>query len=85
MMADSQKEGRASSGGRRIDDHAFWAGKGGKNMVLPDGGGKTKIVESAEGAGSLGHYEDTNETIVSQQRAGDKKIKSHPHKSGYRN
>jgi hypothetical protein len=71
--------------GRRIDDHAFWAGSGGKNMVLPDGGGKTKTVESAEGFGALGHYEDTNETIVSQQKMASKKVHGHPHKTGYRN
>jgi hypothetical protein len=72
-------------GGRLINDHKFWAGGPGKDMVLPDGGGKTKTVESADGAGALGHYEDTNETIVSQQRMGEKKLRSHPHKTGYRN
>lgn len=72
-------------GGRHIEDHSFWAGGHGHNSVLPDGPHKTKNVESAEGFGALGHYEDTNETIVSQQKMSAKKVHGHPHKTGYRN
>ena len=84
-MKDSQKEGRASSGGQRIDDHSFWAVSKGKDSVFPDGPHKTKMESSAEGAGSKMDYEDTTEKIKSQQVAGVGKIKSHPMKPGYRN
>ena len=68
--------------GRRIDDHSFWAGKGSGGSVLPLGS-KMKQESSAEGAGSLGKYEDTTETIKSQQEMGIGKAKSHPMKPGY--
>ncbi len=84
MMADSQKEGRASSGGQRIDDHSFWAGKAGKDMVMPQGV-HTKSESSAEGAGSEMDYEDTTEKVKSQQQMGVGKIKSHPMKPLHRN
>ncbi len=71
--------------GRKIDDHSFWAGSKGVNSVLPDGPHKTKVESSAEGAGAVSRYEDTTETIKSQQVAGVKKIKAHPMKPGYRN
>ena len=84
-MADSQKMGKASSGGQRIDDHSFWAGGRGKDSVFPDGPHKTKMESSAEGAGSEMDYEDTTEKIKSQQVAGVGKVKAHPMKPGYRN
>lgn len=71
-------------GGRHIEDHAFWAGSHGKGTVMPDGA-KTKEVSSAEGFGALSHYEDTNETIVSQQDMAKRKVHGHPHKPGTRN
>jgi len=83
-MKDSQKEGRASSGGQRIDDHSFWAGGKSKNSVLSEGV-KHKGESSAEGAGSLMKYEDSTEAIKSQQNMGKAKIKGHPMKSEYRN
>ncbi len=83
-MADSQKEGHASSGGQRIDDHSFWAGAKGKSDVFPDGPHKVKNESSAEGAGSLMHYEDTTEAIKSVQVMGEKQAKRHPLKTGYR-
>lgn len=70
--------------GRRIDDHGSWVGKGGHGTVFPDGA-KTKAVEHSEGFGGLSHYEDTNETIVSQQRMNVKKVHGHPQKAGHRN
>lgn len=70
--------------GRRIDDHSFWAGGKSKGSVFPEGN-KIKHETSAEGAGGLNHYEDTTETIRSQQVMGEKKMKSHPQKTGYRN
>ena len=85
-MADSQKMGsKVSSGGQRIDDHSFWAGSKGKDSVFPDGPHKTKEESSAEGAGSLSHYEDTTETIKSQQEMGIRTAKARPMKSGHRN
>jgi hypothetical protein len=71
-------------GGRHIDDHSFWAGGHGKGTVMPDGA-KTKQVSSTDGFGALGHYEDTNETIVSQQNMAKTKVHGHPHKPGTRN
>jgi hypothetical protein len=86
MAADSQKMGsKVSSGGRRIDDHSFWAGKAGKDSRFPDGPYKTKDESSAEGAGSVMKYEDTTESIREQQMNGDKKIKGRPMKPTYRN
>jgi len=70
--------------GRKIDDHSFWAGGKGKNAVMPDGV-HTKSESSAEGAGALSHYEDTTETIKSQQEMGKKKIHGHATKPGHRN
>ena len=86
-MADSQKMARgARSGGQRIDDHSFWAGKPGKDSRFPDGPHKTKDESSAEGEGSVMRYEDTTEAIKSAQMGMGKKIKSHPMKQpGYRN
>lgn len=83
-MEDSQKKGRGSSGGQRIDDHSAWMGSKGKNSVLPDGV-HTKTFTSAEGAGSEMDYEDTTEKIKAQQVMGVGKIKSHPMKPLHRN
>ncbi len=74
------------SGGRKIDDHSFWAGSKGKDSVFPDGPHKTKAESSAVGAGNLMKYEDTTEAIKSTQVEGVKKAKSLPMKQpGYRN
>lgn len=70
--------------GRRIDDHSNWIGGAGKNMVMPQGV-HTKSMSSEEGSGSLSHYEDTDETIKSQQAMSIRKAKAHPQKAGYRN
>lgn len=72
------------AGGRRIDDHKFWAGAKSKDSVFPKGV-HTKEEMSAEGAGSVKMYEDTTETIKSQQDEGISQAKRHPLKSGYRN
>jgi len=82
---DDSRPGTFKSGGQRIDDHSFWAGKGGKDSVFPDGPHKTKDEHSAEGSGSVSKYEDTTEAIKTQQMAGSKKIKSHPMTDSNRN
>ena len=69
--------------GRRIDDHSFWAGGHSKGSVFPEGA-RTKNESSAEGAGAVHHYEDTTETIKSQQEMGIKKAKGHAQRPGYR-
>jgi len=85
-MANSQKEGRAMSGGQRIDDHSFWAGGRSKASVFPDGPHKTRDESSAEGAGSVMKYEDTTQAIKATQVEGVKQIKGRPMKQpGYRN
>lgn len=76
MKGSGQRARNQEAGGRMIDDHSFWAGGPTEGSVLPLGA-KTKRIESAEGAGSLGRYEDTNEEIVKTQRESVKKIKSH--------
>ena len=71
--------------GRRINDHASFAGKGGKDSVLPIGN-KVKHERSAEGSGHIGmEYPDTTEAIHKDQMMGDSKIKGHKIKPGYRN
>lgn len=70
--------------GKKIDDHSFWAGGAGKNMVMPQGV-HTKSESSADGDGGLSKYEDTTETIKAQQEMGVKKVRNNPTKSLYRN
>lgn len=83
-MKDSQKMGsKVMSGGTRIDDHSFWAGKKGKDSVFPDGPHKCKDESSAEGVGNVMKYEDTTEAIKSVQMMSNKKVKGHPMKPGF--
>lgn len=84
-MKDSQKKGRGSSGGQKIDDHAFWAGRSSPGSVFPDGPHKLKMESSAEGAGSEMDYEDTTEKVKAQQMESVKQIKKNPMKPLYRN
>jgi hypothetical protein len=83
-MADSQKKGRGSSGGQRIDDHSFWAGGKSKESPLPMNS-KMKQYNSAESSGSEMDYEDTTEKIKSQQNMGVGKAKAYPQKPLHRN
>lgn len=71
------------SGGQRIDDHSFWAGKGGKGSVFPMEA-KMKEESSAEGAGHLREYEDTTEAIKRVQVEGERQAEKRPLKQGYR-
>lgn len=80
---DDTRPGSFKSGGQRIDDHSFWAGKPGKDSRFPDGA-HTKNESSAEGAGSEMEYEDTTEMIKKQQTEGTKQIKGRPLKTTYR-
>jgi hypothetical protein len=83
---DDSSKGSFKSGGQRIDDHSFWAGAKGKSSVFPDGPHKTKEETSAQGAGSVGKYEDTTESIRAGQVEGSNKIKARPMKQpDYRN
>ncbi len=74
-MADSQKQGKARSGGMRIDEHKFFAGSGSPQFPK---GVHTKNESSAEGAGSLMRYQDSTEEIRASQVAAEKKIKARP-------
>lgn len=69
--------------GRLINDHSFWAGSKSRGSVFPEGA-KVKEESSAEGAGAVDRYEDTTQAIKGCQEMGDKKVKSHMPKSGYR-
>jgi hypothetical protein len=71
--------------GRKIDDHSNWVGAHGKHAPLPEVGGKMKQETSADGFGALSHYEDTTDTIKSQQEMAKRKVHGHPHKPGTRN
>ncbi len=84
MPADSQKQGKAMSGGQRIDSHEFWAGAKGKLSPFPDGPHKCKDESSDGHSGSLMKYEDTSAQIKSQQMMNEKKAKSLPMKPSYR-
>jgi hypothetical protein len=80
------RPGTFKSGGQRIDDHSFWAGKGSPGSVFPDGPHKIKMESSAEGAGEVLKYEDTTEAIRAGQVEGAKKIRARPMKEpDYRN
>jgi hypothetical protein len=68
--------------GKSITDHKFFGGEGSPRFPK---GVHTKDESSAEGAGSVMKYEDTTETIKSQQEMGIGKAKSHPMKPGHRN
>jgi hypothetical protein len=68
--------------GKAITDHKFFAGSGSPKFPK---GVHTKDESPAVGAGSLSHYEDTTETIKSQQMMGTKKIHAHSQKAGHRN
>jgi hypothetical protein len=72
-------------GGQRIDDHKAWMGSKPSGEVFPHGPHKVKSERHAEGFGALGHYEDTNDAIVSQQEMNKRKVHGHPHKPGTRN
>ena len=72
------------SGGQKINDHGFWAGKKSKDSVFPMGV-HTKDESTAMDAGAVSKYEDTTEAIKSQQTMGAGKAKAHPMKTGYRN
>lgn len=67
---------------RKVDDHAFFAGKG--SPTFPEGVHR-KTFTSAEGAGHMSRYEDTEDQIKGQQEANIRKIKSQPMKDHYRN
>lgn len=72
------------SGGRKINDHSSWMGKGSNGSVFPMGA-KNKSESSAEGAAELMKYEDTTEAIRGVQEQAKGKVKAHALKSGYRN
>lgn len=71
------------SGGKRIDDHRFFAGGPSKESPMPMES-KMKQERSAEGAGHEVDYQDTTEAIKRVQEEGDRKAKARPLKSGYR-
>lgn len=76
MSGSGQRARNQTNGGMKIDDHASFCGSSTEDSPLPMGC-KMKRVESAEGAGSVMKYEDTNERIVQTQREGVKKTKAH--------
>jgi hypothetical protein len=70
--------------GRHINDHGSWIGSSSKESPLPMNS-KMMQEHSAEGFGALSHYEDTTDTIMSQQEMAKKKVHGHPQKAGHRN
>jgi len=71
-------------GGRRIDDHAFFAGSPLKGSIFPEGN-KVKEFKDGEGVGELMKYEDSAESIKSSQDMAKSKAKSHAQKPYHRN
>ena len=67
--------------GKSITDHKFFGGSGSPKFPK---GNHVKDESSAEGFGALAHYEDTTETIKSQQEMAKKKVHAHPTKPGTR-
>lgn len=76
MAGSGQRATGQSNGGMRIDDHAFFGGSAPAGQVFPNQA-KMKKVNSAEGAGEVMKYEDTNDRIVESQKDAVKKVKSH--------
>lgn len=64
------------SGGKKINDHAFWGGGPSKNSVLAEGV-KVKQEAGVEGAGMESDFQDTAEKIRSAQNMAVKKAKAH--------
>ena len=71
------------SGGKRIDDHKFFAGGMSKDSVLPTGV-HVKHEMSANSGGHETYYEDTTEAIRKTQDSMVSKMKGHKSKDGYR-
>jgi hypothetical protein len=71
-------------GGRKINDHSFWAGGSSKESVLPKET-KTMSISDVEGGGDLMRYEDTEKEISSMQRENVSKAERQNQKAGYRN
>lgn len=71
-------------GGRRIDDHSFWAGKAESGCVFPKGVHK-KEFSSADGAGELERYEQTSDEIQRMQEISEDKVERHGRKDFMRN
>lgn len=69
-------------GGRKIDDHKFFAGSGSPEFPK---GVHTKKYKSADSAGDVSEYEDTTEMIEKQQENGEREVKKRPLKSTHRN
>lgn len=70
------------SGGMKITDKAGWPGDSEQMMKSSN---RLKNYSSADGAGELGQYWDTTEKIKEQQDMGERKVKSHMPKPGYKN
>lgn len=70
-------------GGRKINDHSFFAGGMSKDSVLPKGV-HVKQESSAEGAGSVREYEDTSEKIKKQQAMSEGKMRAYAQKPHHR-
>ena len=68
--------------GRRIDDKGGWPGSSDAMMKSSN---RVKHYSSAEGSGHVGmDYSDTTEKVQRDQEHGDRKVKDHEMKPGYR-
>lgn len=72
------------AGGKRIDDHKFFAGGHSKGSVFPEGV-HTKQYSSDGHAGHLSEYEDTTEKLLAQQKMGEHHAEKHNRKPLHRN
>lgn len=71
------------SGARKIDDHAFFAGKMSKESVLPKGVHVKSMDKDYEG-GHLRSYEDQEKDIEMTQRKAEMHLKKHSQKEDYK-
>lgn len=71
-------------GGRKIDDHSFWAGAPSKGSVFPHGV-HSKQMEAGPSGGELVEYFDSAPKIKEVQDKAVSKMKSYATKPGYRN
>lgn len=71
-------------GGRKIDDHSFWAGSPAKGSVFPQGV-HSRQMEEGPSAGSLNEYFDSASKIKEVQDKSARISRSYAAKPGYRN
>jgi len=76
MKGSGQRAHGERSGGRRIDDHSFFAGGSTKESPLPLNTSRKSFPHS-EGAGQVMDYQDHESKIHSNQERADSQTRKH--------